>query len=313
MTDHRTATGDPTTAEHVQDDELAVYLYGVARGLDPAALEGAVGVAGAPVRTVSAGSAGSAGSGGLTALVSTVRLAEYGEAALRENLEDLAWLEATARAHHEVVDRAAHAAPTAPVRIATIYRDDARVAQVLAEQGDRFAQALDRVAGRVEWGVKAYAHRDALEAAEPSEPAAPEPDAGAQGAGAGTAYLRRRQQERRRRTDAGRKVSEQATAIHDGLAALAVAARHHPPQDPKLSGHAGVQILNAAYLLDEDAAAAFADAARAAGERYPGIEVELTGPWPPYSFIDTTAPASETETETGSGAGSGAARDGVRR
>ncbi len=40
----------------------------------------------------------------LTALGSTVRLEEYGEAALRANLEDLAWLEATTRA---LMDRAA--------------------------------------------------------------------------------------------------------------------------------------------------------------------------------------------------------------
>ncbi|KAB2371737.1 GvpL/GvpF family gas vesicle protein [Actinomadura montaniterrae] len=275
-------TGQGTAA----GDGLAVYLYGVARGLDPAALDGVAGVGGAPVRTVPSGT--------LTALVSTVPLEEYGEAALRENLEDLAWLEATARAHHDVVDLAAHAAPTAPVRIATLYRDDARVAQVLAEQGEAFARALDRVAGRAEWGIKAYAHREALEPAEPPEPeSAPAPGAGS--AGAGTAYLRRRQDERRRRADAGRKVGEQAAAIHDRLAELAVAARHHPPQDPKLSGRAGVQILNAAYLLEEGDAAAFAEAARAAGERCPGIEVEVTGPWPPYSFIDTTDPAAEPE------------------
>jgi Gas vesicle synthesis protein GvpL/GvpF len=289
VTDHDTAAGAG----------LAVYLYGVARNLDPAALDGAAGVGGAPVRTVPAGA--------LTALVSTVRLEEYGEAALRENLEDLAWLEATARAHHDVVDRAAHAAPTAPVRIATIYRDDARVAQVLTEQGGGFARALDRVTGRAEWGVKAYAHRQALEPTEPADP--PEPPqpaatgagtagagtAGAGTAGAGTAYLRRRQDERRRRADAGRKVSEQATAIHEGLAGHAVASRHHPPQDPKLSGRDGIQILNAAYLLDDGDAQAFAAAARAAGDRYPGIEVEVTGPWPPYSFIDTTGPAPDAQ------------------
>ncbi len=49
----------------------AVYLYGVARDLDPAALDGATGVAGAPVRGVVAGD--------LTALVSTVKTDEYGE------------------------------------------------------------------------------------------------------------------------------------------------------------------------------------------------------------------------------------------
>ncbi|WP_396454515.1 GvpL/GvpF family gas vesicle protein, partial [Actinomadura sp.] len=146
--------GDTAGGAAGHRDGTAVYLYGVARGLDPAALGGAAGVAGAPVRGVV--------EGGLTALVSTVALAEYGEAALRANLEDLAWLEATARAHHDVVDRAAHAAPTAPVRIATIYRDDARVAEVLAAQGPRFTEILDLISGRSEWGVKAYASAEAM-------------------------------------------------------------------------------------------------------------------------------------------------------
>ncbi|MFG1852771.1 GvpL/GvpF family gas vesicle protein [Actinomadura geliboluensis] len=279
------------------DGDSAVYLYGVARGLDPAALGGAAGVGGAPVRGVAAG--------GLTALVSTVALAEYGEAALRANLEDLAWLEATARAHHDVVDRAARTAPTAPVRIATIYRDDGRVAEVLAAQGERFAEILDLVSGRAEWGVKAYADPEAMRAGtDPGgglEPTAepltgPNPGAGdASAAGAGTAYLQRRQRERRRRADAGRRAAEQAAAVHAELADHAVASRHHPPQDPRLSGRDGTQILNAAYLLDEEQAAGFLAVARAAGDRLPGIEVEVTGPWPPYSFIEAAAPARTPE------------------
>ena len=147
--------------------DTAVYLYGVARNLDPAALGDAAGVAGAPVRGIVAG--------GLTALVSTVRLEEYGEAALRANLEDLAWLESTARAHHDVVDRAAHSAPTAPVRIATLYRDDARVAEVLADQGERFVALLDRITGRSEWGVKAYASPETLRGDPPPAQGAGDP------------------------------------------------------------------------------------------------------------------------------------------
>ncbi|RFS83840.1 gas vesicle protein GvpFL [Actinomadura spongiicola] len=281
-------------------DGTAVYLYGVTRGLDPAALRDAHGVAGAPVRGVVAD--------GLTALVSTVRLADYGEAALRANLEDLAWLEATARAHHDVVDRAARAAPTAPVRIATIYRDDTRVVEVLTAQGARFGEVLDRVEGRAEWGVKAYtvpgSPRAAATPDRPAEPATVSaagpvstsgPGSGGGEPGAGAAYLRRRQRERRRREDAGREAAARARDLHAELADHAVAYRHHPPQDPRLSGRPGVQILNAAYLLDEEQAEGFLAVARAAGERLPGIEVEVTGPWPPYSFIDTddATPARE--------------------
>ncbi|XRQ15170.1 GvpL/GvpF family gas vesicle protein [Actinomadura welshii] len=283
------------------DGDTAVYLYGVARGLDPAALTDTAGVAGAPVRGVVAGD--------LTALVSTVELAEYGEAALRANLEDLAWLEATARAHHDVVDRAAHTAPTAPVRIATLYRDDARVAEILTAQGERFGAVLDTITGRTEWGVKAYASPETLRGDAPADGTDPGgglapraepltgPQTGTPSSGVGTAYLRRRQDERRRRADAGRRIGEQADGLHAELADHAVASRHHPPQDPSLSGRRATQILNVAYLLDEEQVDGFLAVTRAAADRLDGIEVEVTGPWPPYSFIDTadTTPAPEPQ------------------
>ncbi|KAB2349021.1 GvpL/GvpF family gas vesicle protein [Actinomadura rudentiformis] len=255
----------------------AVYLYGVSRGLDPAALPDTPGVGGAPVRAVTAGD--------LTALVSTVREADYGEEALRVNLEDLSFLEATARAHHDVVDQAARTAPTAPVRIATLYRDDDRVARLLTEQHDTFTRALDRITGRSEWGVKAYAYAEAMAAAPAG--AGEDTTAPAGGSGAGAAYLRNRQAQRRQREDAGRRITAQAQAIHAELADHAVATRQHPPQDPKLSGHDGTQILNVAYLLDDDQVEGFLAAVKDVDARLPGIGAEVTGPWPPYSFIDT--------------------------
>ncbi|MFI0356185.1 GvpL/GvpF family gas vesicle protein [Actinomadura sp. 9N407] len=258
-------------------DGTAVYLYGVARGLDPAALDGAAGVAGAPVREITAA--------GLTALVSTVRLDQYGEEALRANLEDLRFLEDTARAHHDVVDRAARAAPTAPVRIATLYRDDGRVAEILTERHAQFTGVLDGITGRTEWGVKAYAHAEAYDNA-PDPRDDPEPAGAGGGAGVGTAYLRQRQVQRRRHEDAARHVSGQAEAVHAELADHAAASRSHPPQDPRLSGHEGTLILNTAYLVDDDQVAGFLAVTDDLDARLPGIEVQVTGPWPAYSFID---------------------------
>ncbi|WP_433338649.1 GvpL/GvpF family gas vesicle protein [Spirillospora sp. CA-294931] len=257
--------------------DQAVYMYAVARDLDPGVLAGVTGVAGEPVRAVA--------DGRLSALVGTVPTGEYGEDALRANLEDLAWLEATARAHHDVVDRAAHVAATAPVRIATLYRDDARVAALLAERHEQFDRVLAGVTGRSEWGVKAYSHPDP----QPKTPVAeePPPDTGTgAGAGVGTAYLRRRQAAQRARHDAHRRDAAQAQAVHAELCEHALASRTHPPQDPRLSGRDGTPILNVAYLLDDDHADAFAAAVGDIDARLPGVTVELTGPWPPYSFIE---------------------------
>ncbi|WP_051467851.1 GvpL/GvpF family gas vesicle protein [Actinomadura oligospora] len=261
----------------------AVYLYGVARGLAPSALDGVTGVAGEPVRALA--HRGTA----LTALVSTVSLTDFGEEALRENLEDLAWLEGTARAHHDVVAHAARNAPTAPVRIATLYRDDQRVRDVLGRDHTHLTDLLDRVTGRTEWGVKAYAIPEAVQQDEPE----PESEVEVPALTAGTAYLQRRQAARRVRRALQDRLADHARTLHDELADHAVASRQHAAQDSRLSGRHETLILNMAYLVDDEQADGFHEVARAADRRLPGVTVEITGPWPPYSFI-ATAEATPT-------------------
>jgi hypothetical protein len=248
-----------------------VYLYAVAKDLNPSAARGLTGVAGSPVRAVSGT--------GFTALVSTVGLEEFGEEALRLNLEKLPWLESVARAHHAVAIAAARAAPTAPVRIATVYRTDERVRELLHERGPELTEVLRRVDGRAEWGVKAIASGEETE----SEP---EPTGSAR---PGTAYLSRKRAQRRTREETSRRLAEQARRIEATLTPYAAASRRHRLQDPGLSGRRGRMTLNIAYLLDHDRSADLLAAARELEEHLPGTHIEVTGPWPAYSFTDWQA------------------------
>src|SRR5690606_26906774 len=102
-------------------------------------------------------------------------------------LEDLGWLEATARAHHRVVDAVARHTTTAPVRLVTVYRGDEQVRDLLERGGAEFAETLQMVAGRQEWGVKVYADPQAAAA-----PARSRPSKTAAGGRSGAAYLERR-------------------------------------------------------------------------------------------------------------------------
>ncbi|MFI6130973.1 GvpL/GvpF family gas vesicle protein [Micromonospora sp. NPDC051141] len=247
------------------DAGTAVWLHGVvAGGTGPTDLPG---IAGTPVRAVPGS--------GLAAVVSDVPLHEYGETALRRNLEDLAWLERAARAHHAVVDALARAGAVVPARLATVHRDDARVAGVLAERRDELAGTLARLADRTEWGVKGYVVPGALPGAE--EPAG--------GGGAGAAYLRRRRAQLNARELGQQAAADAAAAVHATLAGLAVAAHRHAPQDRRLSGAATAMVLNGAYLIDRDRWPDFAASARRLADEHPEVRLELTGPWPPYSFV----------------------------
>jgi hypothetical protein len=234
------------------------------------------------VRAISAGK--------LAALVSDVDLAEFGEAALARNLEDLDWLEKVARAHHQVIAAAARLAPVLPLRLATVYRGDAAATAMLAERGEELAAELDRVGGRLEWGVKAYpapagtAGQGAAGASTVGR--AREARSAASGDGAGLAYLRRRRTQLTAARESAQTAAVGARAVHTELASQSNAARLHAAQAPSLSGSGLPMLLNAAYLLDagSETGSRFAAVVAAMASAHPELRIELTGPWPPYSF-----------------------------
>ena len=177
----------PQTGVRAMSEDTGVWTYAITEDGHLSGPDGEVdlswltGVGEAKVRTVT--------SSGLTALVSDVSLAEFGEAALRENLENLDWLDEVAREHHYVIDAAARLFPLLPVRLATVYSGDAAVCAALAEHNGQLLDVLRRVGGRVEWGVKAYAAQEPEAAPESgtaeSDKAGPARRRGTCGAGAG--------------------------------------------------------------------------------------------------------------------------------
>ncbi|MFM6849179.1 MAG: GvpL/GvpF family gas vesicle protein [Terrabacter sp.] len=262
-----TTSGEPHEAAQSMDGAdpagAGRYLYAVCRGLPAGALAQVQGIEGHTVELVQYED--------LVAVVSTVPMASFGEAALRRNLEDLGWLEATVRAHDAVVHAASGWAPTAPLRFATVCFDDDAVLDRMREWYEPLTTALDRVEGCSEWSVKVLVRPDA--------PAT----AGRSGL-SGAEYLRRKKAETLRRADADEQAAAAAGAIHERLAQRSRASRRLQPQDPRLSGHQGTMVLNAAYLVHDDDRDAFEAELAAVGEPRPDLALDARGPWPPYSF-----------------------------
>ncbi|GAA2459775.1 GvpL/GvpF family gas vesicle protein [Streptomyces macrosporus] len=269
-------------------DRMA-YAYAVAcdaEGL-PEAVSGLRGVGGAPVRLVRGDSGGP-----LVAAVSAVPARDFHEEALRENLEDLDWLEAVARSHHGVIEALAARTTVLPLRLATVYLDDERVRSMLDAHRDTFADRLSRLAEHVEWGVKVY-----VEPPE-TEDTAPEP-AAEPGLGPGRSYLRRRRAQRHSREDVYRAAGLAVERVEAVAADHAVDRARHRVQQGVLAGGQGENVANDAYLVPLDRAERFRDGAVRAADGLPGVRVEVTGPWAPYSFAappeeDVAEPARET-------------------
>ena len=264
----------------------ATWLYALVPATGTGVPADLRGVAGESVRAVE--------ETGLRAVVGTVPLGDFGEEELHTHLEDLAWLETAVRAHHTVIETLARGGPVVPLRFATMYHDDTRVASLLAERRADFEATLERVAGRTEWGIKAYADAHALAHGGTGDPAN---DAGGRGR-PGTAYLLQRREQRRAQETAHLRASEQAAAIDAVLAGLADSTAEHPPQDAQLAEYEGWMVLNNSYLVPESRTAEFAAAVASLDDRFPDIRLEFNGPWPPYSF---TAPDGDHDAGGGPG------------
>ena len=262
---------------HTADGELGYYVYGVVSSSDaelPAELPG-----------VDPGhSAVLIEDGGLAAIVSRVSLDEFGEEQLHENLNDVEWLEQKARGHEEVLDAALSRMTVVPMRLCTIYRSEQQVHEMLAGEREVFHDAIERLAGKTEWGVKLIVEPEALRRETSSRGIAPPPEGGAS---EGAAYLDRKRHEASTRDEEDRIAEEWAQTVHERLAGVAAEALLNPIQRPEVSGHAGEMLLNGVYLVDDGDVESFREQVERLGTEFEdlGAAVELTGPWPPYNFV----------------------------
>jgi gas vesicle protein GvpL/GvpF len=271
------ATVNPSGVEEPAGDGL--WAYCVTHAGEPAAA-GVAGLDGGVVEQVRAR--------GLAALVSRVPLAEFGAGPLRENLNDLDWLERVARAHEAVLDRALADSTIVPLRLCTIYESEDSVREMLEREHDSLARALDTLAGRQEWGVKLLAQEERLaeEARSRSaEAAALEDELGARTGGG--AYMLRRRLERQVREAVDALGAQLAEQVHAQLQDWATDAVVLPAQNPELSGHEGRMLLNGAYLVEVERVDGLRALVAELEERHRGLgaRIQLTGPWPPYNFI----------------------------
>ncbi|MFI8214699.1 GvpL/GvpF family gas vesicle protein [Streptomyces sp. NPDC085932] len=241
------------------------YVYAVCRPFSTPLQAQLTGVAGDPPRALT--------HRGLVAVVSHVPERDFAEEALRARLEDLDWLTGTARAHQGVIDALTTVTTPLPLRLGTVFLDDSGVRSMIEAREEDFHRTLDRLEGRVEWGVKVYAESEPQQSAGPADKPA-----------SGRDYLRQRRMQTRSHEEMWQKAEAFSTRLHERLSAFAEDSRLHPPQNPALSKASGRNVLNAAYLVPRAHSEEFVEMVDRTKDEAPGMRVELTGPWAAYSF-----------------------------
>lgn len=132
------------------------YVYGIVPASAAAAIDAAriEGIDGTAVHAVVAGQ--------LAAVVGAMSEDEYESRALNERVRDLEWLTPRAAEHQAVNSRLLELAPAVlPVSFGALYRDEARVREMLHEDAAARTARLEELAGRGEWIVTVSREVDA--------------------------------------------------------------------------------------------------------------------------------------------------------
>ena len=212
--------------------------------------------------------------GGLWAIVQSVPGAEYGEAALARDLQNLDWVGPRAIAHERVIESFLSAAALLPMQLFTLFTSDDRVVDHVRSDRARIGRILKRIEKKVEWGVRlTWNERAALE------------KAASKTVRTGTEFLTRK----RDVLDVSRKrLAEARTAanrIYKAIDRQAAASQRRTSLERAAPGSR--LLLDAAFLVPVAKSGAFKTAVREQTRalRATGIETSVTGPWPAYNFI----------------------------
>ena len=244
---------------------------------------------GKPVRALPAGN-------GAWLIVSDVPAARYDEAALAAGLQNLDWVGRRAMAHEAVVEHFLTAPAVLPMQLFTLFTSDARALEHIARDRRRVERILTRLERQQEWGLRlSFDERGALQAVEdqhrppsPKGPGAPGSRRRRRAADteSGAAYLARKRDlldVTRGQLTAARR---EADRLYRAMSREATEARRRTATEQATPGSR--LLLDAAFLVPSRRANAFRGSLRRRARSLSGsgLVVSLTGPWPPYNFVD---------------------------
>lgn len=191
------------------------------------------------------------------------------------------------QAHQDVVDALMQNTTIVPFKFGTILKDEAAALQMLRDDEEKFKQLLVKFSGRAEWGLKIYADtQEFTQHIAQTEPQFKDLEAQREKLSRGAAYLFDRKVEEQLKDTVVARLARSTEAIFQELAKDAYEAKLNKTLPQKLTGKKKEMILNTVYLIERARVARFCRKGKRLRESYAslGLELEVSGPWPPYSF-----------------------------
>jgi hypothetical protein len=223
--------------------------------------------------------------GGRWLVAADAPLNQYGEQPINRRLSDLDWVARAAMAHEAVIEAFIDERAVLPMKLFTIFSGDERALDHIRADRRRIDALVKRVTDQLEWGVRVKLDRARRNGPSP-RPARSRTRTPARSGDVGLRYLLGKKAQRDAAAGVTRRARGTVAKFYDRLSGRSrLSARRSESEMPLRNTPV---LLDAAFLVPRSRTAKFhalaAREARRLGRL--GLDVSLSGPWPPYTFIN---------------------------
>ena len=228
-------------------------------------------------------------SGEFHVVVKYVSSLEFSEENFKRNLSDTEWLETNSREHVEVINILMDQNTAIPFKFGTIFTAEESLIKYITDYSDSFFESFRHIEGREEWSVKIYCDRKSLvkqidELSE--ETAALEKQI--MDSSPGKAFLLRRKKSELVENEMDRISKHYGHNYFESFKTLSISTNLNNLLPKEFTGREDSMILNAAFLVNKNNVNEFKNTVETLRKKdeNSGFFIEITGPWPPFSFIN---------------------------
>jgi len=221
-------------------------------------------------------------------IVKTVSESEFSEENLKRNLSDIQWLESNVRDHLAVINRFMESNTLIPFNFGTIYQSTESLKKFITDYSDSLKENFLHVGGKEEWAVKIYCDRKSLsDRIDELSTDAAALEEQIMASSPGKAFLLKRKKADLIENETDRLCKHYGQKYYDEFKILSESTCLNNLLPKELTGRMDTMIFNGAFLVSKNKVSDFKSTAELLRTKYGSIcfIIEITGPWPPFSFI----------------------------
>ncbi len=226
---------------------------------------------------------------GLYAAVKYVSEDDYSEVNIKKRLSDESWLDANVREHLNVIGLIMQVNTVIPFNFGTVYKSEEGLKSFICKYANDFKTGLRYLENKEEWSVKAFCNKQKIiENIVLLSQNIADIEVQIRESSPGKAYILKKKKADILGKEINNIYNTLSKHVFTRINELPDEYRLHAISQEKVSESDGDMIINATFLLRKENLGNFiktTDSLLVEHEDI-GLSLEVTGPWPPYSFVN---------------------------